>query len=167
MCFGGASVANAWCQAWHRREPGIEDATAGLVHWGGGVVGRCAPLPAASQLGHSSDRGRLVHTDSTQATLEPLNPSTPPRHHKDRSWCAPRRKPSKLNGGLGVFPIAETRQHERRRVLGGAWRQPKDSKRVDESGEGTGIYYVCSPLSGFKRGSNCSLAVSIFHAVAP
>ena len=98
----------------------------------GGVVGRCAPLPAASQLGHSSDRGRLVHTDSTQATLEPLNPSTPPRHHKDRSLCAPRRKPSKLNGGLGVFPIAETRQHERRRVLGGAWRQPKDKNRVDD-----------------------------------
>ena len=28
------SVADAWSQPWHRRESGIEDATAGLVHGG-------------------------------------------------------------------------------------------------------------------------------------
>ena len=96
----------------------------GVVGWWGGVP--------RYLLHRSSDRGWLVHTDRTQATQEPLNPSTPPLHHKDRSLCAPRRQPSKLNGGLGVFPIAETRQHERRRVLGGAWRQPKDKKRADD-----------------------------------
>ena len=36
---------------------------------------------------------------------------------------------------------------------------PRTRKELMMSGEGTGIYYVCSPLSGFKRGSNCSLAV--------
>ena len=129
-------VVFRWCLRRQRVVPGLAPARVrhrrrnsrprawGVVGWWGGVP--------RYLLHRSSDRGWLVHTDRTQATQEPLNPSTPPLHHKDRSLCAPRRQPSKLNGGLGVFPIAETRQHERRRVLGGAWRQPKDKKRADD-----------------------------------
>ncbi len=81
LCFGGASAPPSPTRGASLgigASPASKTQQPASCMGGSGVVGRCAPLSAALQLGHSSNRGRLAHTEAPGAP-QPLDPSSPPQ----------------------------------------------------------------------------------------